>query len=179
MATPVHIVSPLPLQECVGRLRTAINASRYRDLTVEGRITDDTVWLRKVVCRNSFQPFLRGKWHLLPDGTAFRGWVGMHPFVKVFLLVLCGFAGVLGLGLWGSVIQVWVSGVAHPDPHHISNAGAILLIWPLGSGCSPSSSCGSGVGSPAARTHSSSRSSPKRSRANRFKTSNRIARPQH
>jgi hypothetical protein len=133
MATPVHLVSPLLPRHCVERLRAALKLSCSREPTLEGKVTDDSARLWKVVfLRNSFQPYLRGEWQPLPDGTAFRGSVGMHPIVNVFLVVWYCLTGVIGGGMWVSVIQVWASGVAHSDPHHASNAGGFLLCFPLG-----------------------------------------------
>jgi hypothetical protein len=99
----VELISPLPPDECVARLRVAIDQgvmfSVFGSKPVIGWVFGRRVFLRKRIgYSNSFQTVLFGRIEPHGEGAVFRGTAGLHPFVVVFMAVWFGalvYGGVL------------------------------------------------------------------------------------
>ena len=86
----LDLISPLPREECVGRLRSKVGTT-WDGATVIGSVGESSFRFRKrIFYRNSFQASLSGK--LLEDNgrTRVHCRVGLHPFVTGFLAVWIG-----------------------------------------------------------------------------------------
>jgi hypothetical protein len=109
------LISPLPLRECVRRLRAATDGawSMRGTKPVQGTVRDTAVCLRKrMYNRNALQCWLSGKLTEENGHTRLHCAVGMHPLFRVFL-------------------EMWVSGV-------VVISGAVLIknlrLWLDGQG---------------------------------------------
>jgi hypothetical protein len=88
----VELVSPLPPDECVARLRLAIDPGGlflgFGSRPVIGRVFGRWVCLRKRIgYSNGFQTFITGAFEPRGGGSVFRGKAGLHPLVIVFMAV--------------------------------------------------------------------------------------------
>jgi hypothetical protein len=102
------LISPLSREECVRRLRSKIDPAWGG--TVVGSVSETSFRLRKrIYYRNSFQYSLSGK--LIDDNgqTRLHCRIGLHPFVRAFLVVW--FGGVL-IGCVAVTIQM-ANGLMH------------------------------------------------------------------
>ena len=86
----IDLISPLPREECVQRLRMN-TGSAWDGATVIGSVGENSFRLRKkIFYRNSFQASLSGKFVDDQQGTRLHCRVGLHPFVTAFLIVWIG-----------------------------------------------------------------------------------------
>ncbi len=131
----LDLVSPLPLPECVRRLRAEVDSmwTFFGKRPLVGRVDDH--WLRvarRIRYRNSFQTWMSARLSAEGGGTRLRCRFGMHPLVTVFMAAWFGF--VLMLGGPASVV-VLVKLVAAPAP---TAAGewllALIPVWMLAIG---------------------------------------------
>jgi hypothetical protein len=82
------LLSPLPLAECVRRLRAATDGmwAIAGSKPVLGAVNDKAVRLRlRTYYRHSSQVWLSGKFTQEDGQTLFHGTVGLHPFVRIVL----------------------------------------------------------------------------------------------
>jgi hypothetical protein len=125
----VELVSPLPPDECIARLRGAVDPEclfvAFGSKPLIGWVFRRRVFLRKriVVYRNSFQTILIGRFEPHGAGSMFRGTAGLHPIVVVFMAVWFG-ALVCG-GVMYCV--AWVQGGLVGDPPLLGLAALALM----------------------------------------------------
>jgi hypothetical protein len=115
----VELVSPLPPDEAVARLREAVDRgglpSWFGSKSVVGRVSGRSVRLhRRISYQNSFQTFLTGTLEAHGEGCAFRGTAGMHPLVTAFVVVW--FAGIVLIGgaVFVAAVRRLVMGAGEP-----------------------------------------------------------------
>jgi hypothetical protein len=85
----VDLISPLPAEECVQRLR--FKTAEGWSGSVIGSIGETSFRLRKRIgYRNSFQTSLYGKIIAENGQTRLHCKIGLHPFVRVFLMIWFG-----------------------------------------------------------------------------------------
>jgi hypothetical protein len=83
-----NLISPLPVRECVRRLRAATDGewAMAGSKTVLGWVGEKSLRLRKrTYYRNSSQVWLSGKFAEENGHTRLRCTAGLHPFVRTFL----------------------------------------------------------------------------------------------
>jgi hypothetical protein len=105
------LVSPLPLNECVRRLRVATDGmwSIGGSKPVQGSVSETAIRLRKrIFYRNSFQCWLSAK--LAEDNGQTRLYCtfGLHPFVRVFFEIWIGIVSVAGLTIAMQTTWLWL-----------------------------------------------------------------------
>ena len=107
------LVSPLPLNECVRRLRAATDGmwSIGGSKSVQGSVSETAIRLRKrILYRNSFQCWLSAK--LAEDNGQTRLYCtfGLHPFVLIFLEIWIGIVSVISLTIAMQTAWLWLRG---------------------------------------------------------------------
>jgi hypothetical protein len=105
------LISPLPCEECVQRLR--MKADPAWSGSVVGSVGETSFrWRKRIGYRNSFQYSLSGK--LINDNgqTRLHCRIGLHPFVRAFLVFWFGVV-VIGCGM---VTVSIVGGLARGAP---------------------------------------------------------------
>jgi len=84
------LISPLPLEECISRLRDAVvedGGATFGQECVVGTVGEDSLRLRKALQEgnhNSFQTYLRATLESQGMSTRLTCCFGPHPFVAVF-----------------------------------------------------------------------------------------------
>jgi hypothetical protein len=103
----VALLSPLPREDCAERLRDAVDSgwTGFGNKPAIGRVDETSFRIRKrlpAAVHNSFQSYLTGR--MESDGNATRVLCrfGMHPFVRVFMVVW--FVMLFAFGVAGIVI---------------------------------------------------------------------------
>jgi hypothetical protein len=107
------LVSPLPLSECVRRLRTATDGvwSVGGSKPVQGSVSERAIRLRKrIFYRNSFQCWLSAKLAEDNGQTRLHCTFGLHPFVLIFLEIWIGIVSVAGLTIAMQTTWLWLRG---------------------------------------------------------------------
>jgi hypothetical protein len=105
------LISPLPLRECVRRLRTATDGvwAIGGSKPVQGTVRDTSIRLRKrIFYRNSFQCWLSAKLAEDNGQTRLSCTCGLHPFVRVFLEIWIGIVSVVGLTIAMQSTWLWL-----------------------------------------------------------------------
>ena len=105
----VELLSPLPLHECVVRLREVTGGDdlwswfgNFGSREVVGHVSERSIRLRKRIgYKNSFQTILIGRLERHEAGTIFRGKARMATFLRCFMTVWFG-----GLVLIGGILSV-------------------------------------------------------------------------
>jgi hypothetical protein len=123
--TRVTVISSLPREDCVRRLREAIDGDReiFGKKPAIGRITDTSLRLRKrIKGRNSFQTVLRAQVFQDSGRTRFECRFGMHPAVIAFMAFW--FGAVLTMG---AAAAIEASGIAAA----MAIAEPLVLLAPL------------------------------------------------
>jgi hypothetical protein len=115
----IKLSSPLPLSECMARLRAAINreglAAVFGSRPVIGWVSDRSIRIRKRNdYQNAWQPVLRGEFEAHGAGTTFEGRLGCGlPALIVGTAYIALAAGVALLGVIEALRAV-AAGVAPP-----------------------------------------------------------------
>jgi hypothetical protein len=124
----IDLVSPLPHEECVRRLREVTNNSWmiFGSRPLIGRVGKTSFNLRKRIRGwNSFQTCLFGTFEQDARQTRLRCWFGVHPAVVGFVIFWFG-----ALTLFGGADVV--NAIIHPSsslaPWRMALAGPILMI---------------------------------------------------
>ena len=91
----VELLSPLSPDECVARLRVAIDPEwlffAFGSKPVIGWVFRRRVFLRKRIgYSNGFQTFLIGRFESHGEGSVFRGTAGLHPLAVMFMTFWLG-----------------------------------------------------------------------------------------
>lgn len=124
--TTIDLVSPLRRDECVRRLREHVDAgfgiSGMRP--VIGQIRETSFTLRqRVGYRNSFKTVLRGTFVDELRGTRLHCRSGVHPFVRVFILLWLAVVAVAACALGFPV----VSSLIHGTPSRAAPPIAVVV----------------------------------------------------
>jgi hypothetical protein len=111
----IELVSPLSPDECAARLREATDRggplSWFGSKPVVGRVSGRFVRLHtRIGYRNSFQTCLTGTLEPRGEGTVFRGRMGLHPLVTIFLAVWFAGAVVIGATLFVTAVRNPIGG---------------------------------------------------------------------
>lgn len=131
-ASVLHLVSPLPLEECCRRLQAAMDSPwvLFGSRPVIGSIAKGRLQASKrIQGRNSFQTRLTAELTAEGDRTLIRCQFGMHPFVRAFMALWLGGAVVTGLG-WAGVSLVTLL-TTSSDAHAGTWFGLLAPIGPL------------------------------------------------
>ncbi len=118
------LISPLPLKECLRRLRAATDGrwAIAGDKPVLGYVGDTSIRLRKRIWyRNSFQCWLSAKLNEENGETRLHCTIGLHPVLRRFVEIWIG----LVLVAAGAVLIKTIRVI-------ISDAGALPSNWWLG-----------------------------------------------
>lgn len=105
------LLSPLPLTECVRRLRAATDGlwSIGGSKPVQGSVSETAIRLRKRIhYRNSLQCWLSAKLSEDNGQTRLHCTVGLHPFVRRFLEIWIGIVFVVGLTMTMQTTWLWL-----------------------------------------------------------------------
>ena len=124
------LVSPLPLAECVRRLKAATDRSWAvaGSKPVLGWVGDASLRLRqRTYYRHSSQCWLSGKFVDEGGQTRLRCSVGLHPFVRVFLEYWIGAVFLAGGAVFVRSLRLWC-GAHEPLP---PNLWLGLIVPPL------------------------------------------------
>jgi hypothetical protein len=95
----VELVSPLPREECVRRLRDLVDGSftLFGARPLVGRVEEASFNFRKRIgYRNAFQTVTRGTLEQESGQTRLRCRFGLPPFVTGFLIFWCGLVTLFG-----------------------------------------------------------------------------------
>ena len=106
---PMSIHSPLPKDECVRRLRQALDPDRLASLDqpVTGMTNGDWGRARKrIAYRNSFQTVVYFKVVEARGGTDFHGWSGLGLSNYVFFAVWVGLPSLLFGRSWSGLLVI-------------------------------------------------------------------------
>ena len=122
----VELMSSLSPDECVARLRGAVDAGGlffgFGSKPVIGQASKGSVCLRKRIgYGNSFQTFLIGAFEPHGEGSVFRGTAGVHPLVLAFVAVW-----LVGLVFGGGLLCV-----AAAQGRAVGNQPLALALLPL------------------------------------------------
>jgi hypothetical protein len=130
----IQLLSPLSPDECVARLREAVDPGGlffgFGSKPVIGRVSRRSVSLRKRIgYSNSFQTFVIGTFEPHGEGAAFRGTAGTHPLVIAFAAVW-----VVGLLFgFGMMVVAETQGRAVGDlPLGLAGLALMLALGALG-----------------------------------------------
>jgi hypothetical protein len=105
------LISPLPPNECVRRLRNATDGmwSLAGSKSVQGSVSENAIRLRKrIFYRNSFQCWLSAKLVGENGATRLHCTFGLHPFVRIFLEVWIAVVSVVGLTVAMQTVWLWL-----------------------------------------------------------------------
>ena len=105
------LISPLPLNDCVRRLRLATDGmwSIGGNKPVQGSVSETAIRLRKrIFYRNSFQCWLSAKLAEDNGQTRLHCTFGLHPFVLIFLEIWIGIVSVAGLTIAMQTAWLWL-----------------------------------------------------------------------
>ena len=105
------LVSPLPPNECVRRLRAATDGmwSLAGSRSVQGSVNEKAIRLRKRISyRNSFQCWLSAKLVGENGQTRLHCSFGLHPFVRLFLEIWIAIVSVVGLTIAMQTTWLWL-----------------------------------------------------------------------
>jgi hypothetical protein len=105
------LVSPLPPNECVRRLRAATDGmwSLAGSKSAQGAVSDKAIRLRKrIFYRNSFQCWLSAKLVGEYGQTRLHCSFGLHPFVRIFLEIWIAIVSVVGLTIAMQTTWLWL-----------------------------------------------------------------------
>jgi hypothetical protein len=105
------LVSPLPPNECVRRLRAATDGmwSLGGSKSVQGSVNEKAIRLRKrIFYRNSFQCWLSANLIGESGQTRLHCSFGLHPFVRLFLEIWIGIVSVVGLTIAMQTTWLWL-----------------------------------------------------------------------
>ena len=129
------LISPLPIDECVGRLRAAVigdGSAAFGQEGVIGKVGENSLRVRKGLrmgMHNSFQTYLRATLESEGTSTRLTCHFGLHRFVAVFMLFWFGLVLIFAVGFMvvglRSIEAVDVPGVAFVVP---------LMMVPMGVG---------------------------------------------
>lgn len=124
------LVTNLNIAACVERLREVTADGLLAsggDHPVAGWINEGGFRLRKQIRqKNSFQLNVWGSFTDTPGGTRIDCRVGMHPFVKIFMTIWCGFVVLMGALILFSDIPFRMNGELVED-----NRIALLCLVPF------------------------------------------------
>jgi hypothetical protein len=139
IAMRFDLVSPLPLRECVRRLRAATDGiwAIGGSKPVQGTVRDTSIRLRKRIdYRNSMQCWLSATCVEDNGRTRLSCVVGLHPFVHRFLEIWIGAVLVISGAVLAKMIRLWLGagllpqdlwlGVGFPL---VMAVFAALLLW--------------------------------------------------
>jgi hypothetical protein len=132
---PVELVSPLPRDEVVRRLRAAVDSewTFAGGKSVVGHIGDDRFRLRwRIGYRNSFQTFMFGSVKSDGSGARIVARSGMHPFAAAFMALWIAAVTMLAVvavsGVIGAPDDAAAQGVIWLVPVFMAGFG-FALVW--------------------------------------------------
>jgi hypothetical protein len=120
--------SPHSIEECHRRLKESVDTSFFPFFSskqVAGKVSKNSISIRKRISyRNSFQTVLRGSLNPTTNGTEIMSTIGLHPFVKIFMIIW--FCGLIIIG--GMIIVIALSSFFRENsPTDIGSIMGILI----------------------------------------------------
>ena len=137
----IEVFSPYSPDECASRVTAAIDDETlfwlrgwFGSKPVIGRVSGLTLKLHKRIrYRNSFQRFFTATMRPHDGGTIISGTFGMHPFVRIFMLIWFGGLITVGTGLVASVINGSFRSSSGPNGNFLGAAIPLgMLIFGIG-----------------------------------------------
>jgi hypothetical protein len=125
ITSKVELLSPLPYDECMRRIREEVDRWPFGARPMVGSLREGRIRVRqRIGYRNSFQTALTATFTAEGRNTRIRCRFGMHPFVTIFMIYW------LSMVAWFGLHALSTTGVAPINPAQ-NGAAAIFALMPL------------------------------------------------